>query len=60
MQRVLLIGIAGLVGTVARFGLSGMMAKRYGEAFPAGTLLVNLLGCFLAGLFYPFSRNDLT
>ena len=60
MQRVLLIALAGLVGTVARFGLSGMMAKRYGEAFPSGTLLVNLLGCFFAGLFYQLFEDRLS
>jgi len=59
MHRVLLIGLAGLVGTVARFGLSGMMAKRFGESFPVGTLLVNLVGCFLAGLFYQLFEDRL-
>lgn len=53
MQKVLLIGLAGLVGTVGRYGLSGMIARRFGETFPTGTLVVNIVGCFLAGaLFY--------
>jgi CrcB protein len=53
MQKILLIGLAGLVGTLGRYALSSFAARRYGEAFPAGTLLVNIVGCFLAGfLFY--------
>jgi CrcB protein len=53
MQKVLLIGLAGLVGTLGRYVLSGIIARRFGETFPAGTLVVNLLGCLLAGfLFY--------
>ena len=53
MQKVLLIGLAGLVGTLGRYGLSGMIARRFGETFPTGTLVVNIVGCFLAGfLFY--------
>ncbi len=53
MQKVFLIGMAGFVGTLARYGLSGIIARRFGETFPAGTLVVNLIGCFLAGvLFY--------
>ena len=53
MQRILLIGIAGLAGTLARYSLSGIIARRFGETFPMGTLVVNLIGCFLAGfLFY--------
>jgi CrcB protein len=50
MQRVLLIALAGLCGTLGRYWLSGLVARRYGESFPAGTLAVNLSGCFLAGL----------
>jgi CrcB protein len=50
LPRLLLIGLAGFVGTLARYWLSGWAARRFGETFPAGTLIVNLLGCFLAGL----------
>lgn len=50
MQRLLLIGLAGFVGTIARYWLSGWTARRFGETFPVGTLVVNLLGCFFAGL----------
>ena len=50
LPRLLLIGLAGFVGTLARYWLSGWTARRFGETFPAGTLIVNLLGCFLAGL----------
>ena len=53
MQRLVLIGFAGLVGTLARYSLSGVVARRFGETFPTGTLVVNVIGCFLAGfLFY--------
>src|SRR5215212_880325 len=52
MLRMLLVGLAGLLGTLCRYWLSGALARRYGEAFPAGTLAVNLLGCFAAGLLF--------
>lgn len=52
MQKTLLIGLAGLIGTLGRFGLSGLVARRFGETFPTGTLVVNLVGCFLAGLLF--------
>ena len=53
MQKVFLIGLAGFIGTLGRYGLSGMLARRFGETFPTGTLVVNVVGCFLAGfLFY--------
>lgn len=53
MQKIILIGFAGLVGTLCRYWLSGLVARQYGETFPWGTLIVNVVGCFLAGsLFY--------
>ena len=53
MQKVILIGLAGLIGTLCRYWLSGLVARQYGETFPWGTLVVNVMGCFLAGsLFY--------
>ena len=52
MVKLFLIGLAGFVGTLGRYGLSGVVAKRYGETFPLGTLAVNLIGCFLVGLLF--------
>lgn len=51
-MKILLVGLAGLFGTLARYWLAGLVARRYGETFPLGTLLVNLVGCFLAGLLF--------
>lgn len=44
--------MAGLVGTLGRYALSGYVARRFGETFPTGTLIVNIVGCFLAGLTF--------
>lgn len=53
MLKIFFIGLAGLVGTLARYWLSGLAAWRFGETFPTGTLIVNITGCFLIGfLFY--------
>ena len=53
MQKTIFIAIAGLVGTLFRYWAGGLVARRYGETFPWGTLAVNLVGCFLAGaVFY--------
>ena len=61
MVRLLLVGLGGFAGTVARYWLSGVIARRYGETFPYGTLAVNALGCFVIGfLFYLFYDRGLT
>jgi fluoride exporter len=52
MLKIFLIGLAGFAGTLSRYWLSGVVARRYGETFPLGTLVVNLVGCFLAGLLF--------
>jgi CrcB protein len=50
MGKVLLIGLGGFVGSIARYGLSGLVHARLGTAFPWGTLAVNVLGCFVIGV----------
>jgi len=60
MSKLFLIGLAGFIGTLGRYWMSGVIAKRYGETFPMGTLVVNLIGCFLVGLlFYLFEERFL-
>jgi fluoride exporter len=57
--RLLLIAIFGAIGTLARYGLQGIVQIRMGGAFPYGTLIVNLTGCFFLGLIGQFTMNRL-
>ncbi|HEY0942786.1 MAG TPA: fluoride efflux transporter CrcB [Steroidobacter sp.] len=51
MQSLLLVALGGALGSVARFKLSGWVLHQTPNwRFPAGTLAVNLTGCFIAGL----------
>ena len=50
MDRVLLIGSFGLVGTLARYWMQGAVQRITGSTFPYGTLTVNVIGSFLVGL----------
>jgi CrcB protein len=59
MMKVLLIGLGGLLGTLGRYWLAGLVGERYGESFPLGTLAVNLVGCFLAGLLFYLMQERL-
>ena len=52
MSRIVLIGVAGLMGTLVRYWLSGWADERWGASFPAGTLTVNLLGCLAVGFLF--------
>lgn len=47
-----MVGVGGFLGALARYGLSGLVHRVPGTAtFPYGTLVVNLTGCLLIGLF---------
>ena len=59
MQRFLLVGLAGMAGTLGRYWLAGAVARRYGERFPFGTLAVNVTGCLLAGVLLYVTQERL-
>jgi CrcB protein len=50
-MRILLIGIGGFIGSVLRFWVSGVTQGAFpASAFPVGTLVVNVGGCFVIGV----------
>ena len=51
METILFVAIGGGVGSVTRYLTSVWAAERFGVAFPYGTLLVHVVGCYLIGLF---------
>jgi CrcB protein len=51
MGNLVLVGIGGFIGSVLRFGVSGLVqewTKR--DDFPVGTLAVNVIGCLIIGI----------
>lgn len=59
MKELGWIALAGAVGTLSRYGLSGAVQRVCGERFPWGTLVVNALGCFLFGLIWMTAEEHL-
>jgi fluoride exporter len=55
--KLFLIALFGAIGTLARYGLQGVVQIRMGSMFPYGTLLINLTGCFLLGLIGQLTLN---
>ena len=56
-MKLFLIALFGAAGTLARYGLQGIVQIRMGSMFPYGTLLINLTGCFLLGLVGQLTLN---
>jgi len=44
------LAIGGGLGGMARFAVSGLFARRYGETFPWGTMVVNVSGAAAIGV----------
>ncbi len=57
MLKYLLIGTGGFIGSILRYWTSVNAYKIFGEKFPYGTLVVNVLGCFLIGFIAELSEN---
>ena len=55
--RLLCVALAGAVGSLARWGVSHAAQSWLGHRWPWGTLVVNVLGCFLFGLVIEYSRG---
>jgi CrcB protein len=51
MEKFLIISIGAMLGANARYWLGGWAAEKFGTAFPYGTLIINLTGSFILGLF---------
>ncbi|MFQ5730929.1 MAG: fluoride efflux transporter CrcB [Planctomycetaceae bacterium] len=48
-QNLLAVGAGGFVGAILRYGISGLLQKKFPHFTPAGTLAVNVLGCVCIG-----------
>ncbi len=59
-MRIALLILFGSLGTLARYALQGIVQERTGGTFPSGTLVVNLLGCFLLGGIAEYALGHLT
>src|SRR4051812_34665347 len=59
MQKIALIGIAGLIGTLIRYSLSLSIDARWDSALPIGTITVNLIGCFVIGIVVHVAERQL-
>ena len=54
MQQIFAVGLGGFLGAVARYIATGLMQRACPAFLPAGTLLVNVVGCFAIGIVMAF------
>jgi CrcB protein len=58
MRNYIGVATGGALGSVLRFWLSGAIANWRGGTFPWGTLVINVTGSFLIGLFATLTGPD--
>ncbi|MBX4909750.1 MULTISPECIES: fluoride efflux transporter CrcB [Rhizobium] len=51
MIQALLVAVGGAIGSVLRYFVGQWALRLLGPAFPWGTLAVNVVGCFVIGVF---------
>lgn len=51
-KEIIIAGCGGFVGTAGRYLVGKWSSGMWHGAFPMGTFLVNIIGCFIIGLFF--------
>jgi CrcB protein len=57
LGNIFAVGIGGFTGGIFRYVLSLLIHAKTTTIFPLGTLIVNLIGCFLIGIVIGFFDN---
>ncbi len=60
MKQVLFVGMGGAAGSILRYLTNVFTAKYYSASFPLATFIVNIGGCFLAGLIFGLITQETT
>lgn len=60
MKAIILVAIGGAMGSVLRYGVALWMKSIYSSEFPWHTFAVNIVGCFIIGLFFSWSLQHST
>ncbi|WP_353120364.1 fluoride efflux transporter CrcB [Nitratidesulfovibrio sp.] len=60
MQKIVLLGLAGALGSLARYGLAGLVQRATPGSFPLGTFIVNVLGCLAFGFVWGVCENRIS
>ena len=60
IKNFLIVGLGGAVGSMLRYAVQKFFQAQTAAAFPTGTLLVNIAGCFLIGILWSLVSRSLT
>lgn len=58
IKNILLVGVGGFIGSIARYFLSGLNLHAHFFEVPLGTLSVNVIGSFIIGFLTGISEKS--
>lgn len=58
MIAYLWVAIGGALGSMARYGLGGIISEKTGGTFPWGTLAINVTGSFVIGILGALTATE--
>ncbi|WKK83522.1 fluoride efflux transporter CrcB [Marivirga arenosa] len=58
IKNLLLVGLGGALGSIARYGTALISQKYLSTILPFGTLIANILGSFLIGIFLAYELEN--
>jgi len=60
MWQVVAVGTGGALGAICRFAVNGWAQRQFPTFAPAGTLIVNVVGCLAIGIAMAFVHDERT
>src|SRR5689334_6955536 len=60
LSALMLVGIGGFLGAIARFVVGNVVSARWGTSWPYGTFIINITGCFIIAFFLTLTTERVT
>lgn len=60
MDKVIVVGLGGALGAIARFWLGEWISSKFPMQFPLGTFVINVTGSFIIGFFLTLMSRQIT
>ena len=60
MKEILVVGMGGFFGASLRYAIGTWVARFNETGFPFNTFFINIVGCFLIGIFFGGGFNENT
>lgn len=60
MEKYLAVAAGGALGAMARYWIGTLVSERFSTTFPYGTMIINISGSFIIGLFLTLVTERVT